>query len=254
MSVREFTKSGTFVAVVFALVVVLLPFGLEEIGETTGLFKFPVRKTISGWFSPPAAEKRGGDTFKPVDWERYRHDLEEFTKWADERRIVMIKLPTEPIVIRVVEEVEKPKRRMWPVPVSGCTAGNPVTGTKGYVFISNCENMFREGSVLKPTEELCGYEIVSVGERTVWFRAVFNDDDSPMGIMRFPEFTRVDGERLVLGRSEYVAGDAFQLPSGGWLKLESFMPPDGTVFKILDERKRVVATILCKVIGEKGGK
>jgi hypothetical protein len=38
------------------------------------------------------------------------------------------------------------------------------------------------------------------------------------------------------------------------MMVDSFVPPDGTVFKILEERRRVVATILCVVIGEKGGK
>ena len=37
MSIKEFTKSGTFVLVVLGLVVLLLPFGIEQIGEATDL-------------------------------------------------------------------------------------------------------------------------------------------------------------------------------------------------------------------------
>ncbi len=254
MGVREFTKSGAFVAIVFALVVLLAPFGLEEIGNTTGAFKFPVKKTISGWFSGPASAKRGGEQVKAVDWDRYRHDLEEFTKWTEERSAIVISLPTEPMVIIVEETVEELTRKMWSVPVASCTAGDSVKGKKGYVFISGFDRMFEEGSFVEPSEELCGYEIVSVGERSVWFRAVFRDGEPPMGIAKFPEFTRVEGASLVRGRRKYFAADAFPLSSGGWLMIDSFMPPDGAVFKILDERKRVVATILCKVIEEKGGK
>ena len=36
--------------------------------------------------------------------------------------------------------------------------------------------------------------------------------------------------------------------------IDSFMPPDGAVFKILDESRGVIASILCIVIGEKGGR
>ena len=49
MSIKEFMKSGTFVLVAFVLVVALVPFAAEQIGETTGLFAFPVRKTLAGW-------------------------------------------------------------------------------------------------------------------------------------------------------------------------------------------------------------
>ena len=50
MGMRDFTKSGAFVAIVFALVAVLLPFAIEQVGETTGLFRFQAKKTIAGWF------------------------------------------------------------------------------------------------------------------------------------------------------------------------------------------------------------
>ena len=82
MGAREFTKSGAFVATVFALVVVLVPFALEQIGEATGLFEFRVAKTVSSWFSGPKRVNVGGETFKSVDWERYRQDLEKFTEWT----------------------------------------------------------------------------------------------------------------------------------------------------------------------------
>ena len=75
-----------------------------------------------------------------------------------------------------------------------------------------------------------------------------------MGIVKFPEFTRVDGKKLVRGKYKYSEHDAFLLSSGGWLMIDSFMPPDGVVFKILDERRNEQMTLLCVVIGEKGGK
>ncbi len=260
MSIREFTKSGAFVAIVFALVVALVPFGLEEIGETTGFFDFPVTKTIKGWFTSGSNAPRGSLVgSKPVDWERYRQDLEKFTEWVEAQVEAEISLPQPDEDVIEVEEEKKPERRLWIVPVVSCTAGSlaghGVPGTPGYVFISGFDHSFQEGKMIEPSEELCGYEIVCIGERSVWFRAVFESEgDSPMGVVKFPEFTRVEGESLIRGNRKYVTRDAFPLESGGWLMIDSFMPPDGVVFKILDEKRRVVTTILCIVIGEKGGR
>lgn len=254
MGLRDFTKSGAFVAAVFALVVVLVPFGLEQIGEATDLFSFPVSKTVRGWFVRPAAAG-GSDAVKPVDWERYRHDLASFTEWAEGRRVVLVSRP--PVVddvIRLPTE-EKHRRQIWRVPVTSCTAGNPMTGRKGYVFISGFDRRFVEGDMISPTADLCGYEIVFVGDRAVWFRAVFDSDgDKPVGHLKLPELNRLGDECLVIDARKYVARDAFPLESGGWLTIDDFLPPDGVLFKLRDERRDVVASILCIVISEKGGR
>ena len=253
MGFREFTKSGAFVVTVFALVVVLVPFGLEQIGEATDLFSFPVSKTIKGWFAGPVPVPTA--VARPVDWERYRQDLEAFSQWAEERERVVISLPREPEVIHVKESTEEVRRQIWRVPVASCTAGDPTTEKKGYIFISGFDRSFEEGAMVAPSEKKCGYEIVSIGERTVWLRVVMESEgDVPMGVVRLPEFARVEGESLVRNRRRYVVRDAFELASGGWLMLDSFLRPDGAVFKILDENRREVTTLLCVVIDEKGGK
>ena len=82
MSIKEFSKSGTFVIVLLALVVAGLPFALEQIGEATSLFKFPATKTVTRWFSVGSRVPRDR-TATSVDWERNLKDLEEFSKWAD---------------------------------------------------------------------------------------------------------------------------------------------------------------------------
>jgi len=255
MGVREFTKSGAFVAGVFGLVVVLVPFALEQIGAATDLFSFPVTKTIKGWFAGPAPVAAGGTTAKPVDWERYRQDLETFSQWAEVQGAAAISLPREPAVIYVKPAKEEVERQVWAVPVASCTTAEAAKQDRGYVFISGFDRLFREGDVIAPSERQCGYEIVGIGERCVWFRAVFDGtDDKPMGISKFPEFSRAEGDCLIRGNRKYVARDAFALARGGWLMVDSFLPPDCAVFKILDENRRVVASLLCVVIGEKGGK
>lgn len=82
MSIKEFTKSGTFVLLLLAAVVGGLPFALEQIGESTGMFKFPTTKWVKNLFSAkPAADS--AKTMGKVDWNRQLKDLEEFSNWAD---------------------------------------------------------------------------------------------------------------------------------------------------------------------------
>ena len=252
MIIRDITKNGAFVALIFALVVMLVPFGLEQIGETTGMFTFPVKKTIAEWFTKGRQSSRDR-TLATVDWEQYRKALEDFTAWVECLKNADISIPDREVVVIKVEKGVKAERRMWSVPVVSCTPGDPLGRGKGYVFISGCNQRLELGAVIEPSEELCGYEIVSVGERTVWFRAIFDcRENAVMDAVRFPEFTRVDGASLVRRNHRYVADDAFPLASGKRLLIDSFLPPDGAVFKMLDGR-RVVATFLCIVIGEKGG-
>lgn len=255
MSFGEITKSGAFVAIVFVLVVLLVPFGLEQVGETTDFFEFPVTKTIKGWFSSrtPVLRTGGVDAAK-VDWERYRRDLEDFSLWSDDRCVAVIAPPSLEMEVFQVREEKKPELKLWTVPVASCTPAVFAGRAKGYVFISGFNGLFEEGGMIQPSESRCGYEILSVGERTVWFRAVFaREGDVPMGVAKFPEFTRTEGDSLVRGNRRYFPRDAFKLGSGGWLMIDSFIPPDGVVFKILNEHRIEVATILCVVIGAKGG-
>lgn len=82
MSIKEFMKSGTFVLVVFVLVVALVPFAAEQIGETTGLYDFHVTKWVKGLFASKSATGGAKEPAK-VDWERRLSDLEAFSDWAD---------------------------------------------------------------------------------------------------------------------------------------------------------------------------
>lgn len=50
MSIKEFTKSTPFILGAFILVILLMPFALEQIGEVVG-FDFPASKWVKGLFS-----------------------------------------------------------------------------------------------------------------------------------------------------------------------------------------------------------
>lgn len=80
MAGNSFTKSTSFVLIVLALVVVLLPFGLEQIGEVVG-FKFPATKWVKGLFvSKVEKVVLSGEK---VDWDEQLKDLKNFSEWVD---------------------------------------------------------------------------------------------------------------------------------------------------------------------------
>ena len=83
MSIKDFTKSGTFVLSVLLLVVVLLPFAAEQVGETTGLFDFPVTKWVKRLFSASGGRTSSSVSAKSVDWAKQLQDLKDFSDWAD---------------------------------------------------------------------------------------------------------------------------------------------------------------------------
>lgn len=82
MSIKDITKSGTFVIVVLLLVVALLPFAAEQIGETTGFFHLPATKWVKGLFSTSGG-RPSSSAAKSVDWAKHLQDLKDFSDWAD---------------------------------------------------------------------------------------------------------------------------------------------------------------------------
>ncbi len=259
MRISELKKSGAFVVSVFVLVLVLLPFGIEEISDTFDLgFKFSVMDTVAGWFGATPSAGPARAEAKPVDWDAYRRDLEDFSRWAEEQAAAEISPPAnEPEVFEVAGAAETaPTRSLWRVSVTGCSALGAGADERRCVYVAGHGRTYAEGDVIPPSDGLCGYEIIFIGERTVYFRAVFEPDgDVATGRMKLPEFSKIDGEYLINGRRRFVSRDAFRLnETGGYLMIDSVRPPDTVVFKLLDKSYTEVATILCIVIGEKGGR
>lgn len=342
MSIKEFMKSGTFVLVAFVLVVALVPFAAEQIGETTGLFDFPATKWVKGLFaSKPAAT--GTKVPAKVDWERQLSDLEAFSDWADglaEAKISIVR----PEVFQVVRADPNPAtaarfswklqllsdtldvnatqvrkklalmcepeggisgtiasvkaltggekgflvtvdnvrgegkvglsyeglppvyydvklRRLWLVPVASCRSA-----LKGRydsaVFFPGMEKGLPEGSVISPSNDKCGYRVLSISDHCVWFEAFYGsepqDDALPHSI--WPDFSRVDTlaptpppGRLIFGRNRcFWPGDAIKLPnSGSYLMVDDFLAGRAVVFRLLDAAMRPVRELLCVIVREK---
>ena len=342
MSIKEFMKSGTFVLVAFVLVVALVPFAAEQIGETTGLFDFPATKWVKGLFaSKPAAT--GTKVPAKVDWERQLSDLEAFSDWADglaEARISIVR----PEAFQVVRADPNPAtaarfswklqllsdtldvnatqvrkklalmcepeggisgtiasvkaltggekgflvtvdnvrgegkvglsyeglppvyydvklRRLWLVPVASCRSA--MKGRyESAVFFPGMERGLPEGSVISPSNDKCGYRVLSISDHCVWFEAFYGsepqDDTLPHSI--WPDFSRVDTlaptpppGRLIFGRNRcFWPGDAIKLPnSGTYLMVDDFLAGRGAVFRLLDSAMRPVKELLCVIVREK---
>ncbi|MGN0854792.1 MAG: hypothetical protein ACI4R9_04650 [Kiritimatiellia bacterium] len=113
MSVREFTKSSTFVILILLLVALLLPFAAEQIGEATGLWSVHPGKWLSGLFSPSA----GGPAplSRRVDWNKQLGDLATFSDWAAGKSEAKISI-VRPEVFQIVRADPNPataKRFSW---------------------------------------------------------------------------------------------------------------------------------------------
>jgi hypothetical protein len=342
MSIKEFTKSGTFVLAVLALVVVLLPFAAEQIGDATGLFDFPATKWVKGLFSSKSSVISVNDHAK-VDWARQMKDIEEFGKWSEglaeakisivrpevfqmvradpnpatasrfswklqllsdtlevnatqvRKKLTLICEPADKVSGDIVSVKSLPGgekgflvtvdnvrgegkmglsydglppvyydvklRRLWLVPVASCRSA--MKGRyESAVFFPGMERGLPEGSVISPSDDKCGYRILSISDHCVWFEAFYGNepgsDSLPHSI--WPDFSRVDTMaptpppgRLIFGRNRcFWPGDAIKLPnSGSYLMVDDFLAGRGAVFRLLDSAMRPVKELLCVIVREK---
>ena len=342
MSFRDLTKSGPFVLAVLLLVVILVPFGLEQIGETTGLFDFPATKWVKGLFASRSKADAAKDSAK-ANWDKQVKDLEAFSEWAEglaEAKISIVR-PEQFQVVRadpnpatashfswklqllsdsldvnatqvrnklaLICEPEdmvsgriasvKPLaggekgflvtvdgvrgtgkvglsyeglppvyydvklRSMWLVPVASCRS--TMKGRyESAVFFPGMESGLAEGTVISPGEDKCGYRILSISDRCVWFEAFYGneppEDTLPHSI--WPDFSRVDTlsptpppGRLIFGKSRcFWPGDAIKLPnSGSYLMVDDFLAGRAVVFRLLDGAMRPMRELLCVIVREK---
>ena len=341
MSIKELTKSSTFVLSVLILIVALLPFAVEQIGETTG-FKFPATQWVKGLFTSRSA---GGESKAPakVNWEKQLEDLQAFSNWADglaEAKISIIRPEVFQIVradpnpatashfswklqllsdtLEVNAEQVRQKltlicepedkvsgsitsvkslaggekgflvtvdgvrgegkmglsyeglppvyydvklRRLWLVPVASCRSAMK-DRYESAVFFPGMEKGLPEGAIISPSDDKCGYRILSISDYCVWFEAFYGneptEDTLPYGI--WPDFSRVDTMaptpapgRLIFGRNRcFWPGEAIRLPtSGRYLMVDDFLAGRAVVFRLLDAGMRPVRELLCVIVREK---
>lgn len=341
MSIKEFTKSGTFVLIVLALVVVLLPFAAEQVGEATGLFDFPATKWVNGLFASKRAT--GGTRVDAnVDWEKQLKDLKDFSDWAEGLEEAKISI-VRPEVFQIVRADPNPAtashfswklqllsdkletgatqvrsrmklicdpegqvsgtiasvaplkgekgflvtvdgvrgegkiglsyeglppvyydvklRRLWLVPVASCRS--TMKGRyESAVFFPGMSKGLPEGSIISPSNDKCGYRILSISDHCVWFEAFYGnepaEDRLPHSI--WPDFSRVDTMeptpppgRLIFGRSRcFWPGDAIKLPNTGfYLHVDDFLAGRAVVFRLLGPDLKPIRDLVCVIVREK---
>ncbi len=342
MSIKELTKSGTFVLGVLVLVVLLLPFAVEQIGETTDLYSFPVTKRLKGLFSSAPAQK-GANVDAKVDWEALKNGLEGFSTNVEgfvEATISIVR-PEEFQVVRAdsnpvtssrfswkllrlsgdgdvtatqirsklelicapAEKIEgkiaavKPLRggekgflvtvddvsgegkvglsyagqppvyydvklrRMWLVPVASCRSAMK-DRYEAAVYFPGVEKGVSEGTIISPGDEKCGYRILSISDRCVWFEAFYGDEPTQDALPHsiWPDFSRIETMepipppgRLVFGKSRcFWPGDAIKLPNSSfYLMVDDFLDGQAIVFRLLDAAMHPVRELLCVIVREK---
>ena len=88
--IRELMKDWRFAVGVIFLLIVLLPFGVEYIGDTLDLWKFPATATVKGWFT---SEKVKVDAVaQQADWAKQNNDFKEFTGWVSGKSAAKIEI------------------------------------------------------------------------------------------------------------------------------------------------------------------
>ena len=106
MSIKELTKSGGFVLAMLALVVVLLPFAAEQIGDATGLFKLHPTKWAKGLFASKTAKDDSKKGLENIDWDQKRKDIEAFSEWTKDLATAKINI-VRPEVFQIVKNCDK---------------------------------------------------------------------------------------------------------------------------------------------------
>lgn len=342
MSIKDLKNSSAFVLTVLALVVVLMPFAAEHIGEATGLFDFPATKWVKGLFTSKSAGGGSKDAAK-VDWERQVKDFEAFSKWTEglaEAKISIVRPVTFQIVRadpnpatascfswklqlisdsldmnatqvrgklalicepdgKVSGEIASVKplgggekgylvtvdnvrgegkmglsydglppvyydvklRRLWLVPVASCRSAMKDRYDSA-VFFPGMEKGLPEGTVISPSDDKCGYRILSISDHCVWFEAFYGNEPTEQALPQsiWPDFSRVDTMaptpppgRLIFGKNRcFWPGDAIKLPnSGSYLMVDDFLAGRAVVFRLLDSAMRPVRELLCVIVREK---
>ena len=343
MSIKEFTKSGAFVLALLVLVIVGLPFALEQIGDATGFFKLPTTKWVKGLFSSSDRRASTSSVEKSVDWNKQLEELKNFSEWADGREAVKIsivrpevfqieradpnpatashfswklKLLSDTLNVNATQVRKKlalicePKdkvsgdvamvkplgggekgflvtvdkvrgegkmglsyaglppvyydvklRRMWLVPVASCRSAMKDRYDSA-VFFPGMERGLTEGSVISPSNDKCGYRVLSISDHCVWFEAFYGNEPAKDALPHniWPDFSRVDTMaptpppgRLMFGRNRcFWPGDAIKLPtSGAYLLVDDLLAGRAAVFRLLNSEMLPVRDLLCVIVREK---
>lgn len=144
------------------------------------------------------------------DLQAIQRDIEAFNEWLFSEAAepaIRIEIAEEPFEI-VPDSPDKPV--MWPVPIGGTMR----RGEEWHALIDG--HVLIPGSIIPPGNGRCGYQVLSVSRRTVWFAAYYEDEP-----VSFPEtFLRdIEGIRQRM--------EGIPVPDRVELKRDEFVYPGG---------------------------
>lgn len=103
MTIKDLKKNTAFILALIALLLVLLPFGIEQIGDLVG-YQYEAYGWVKKLFKPKSTQS-GGGTAARAEWEKKLKDIEEFSKWTEglaEAKISIVR-PEEFQIVRAMD-------------------------------------------------------------------------------------------------------------------------------------------------------
>lgn len=159
MPSKDFTKSSGFVLAVLGLVVVLVPFAAEQIGETTGLFRFPATQWVKGLFASKSSVAGATQQATKIDWERQLKDIEDFKAWTEglaEAKISIVR-PEEFQIVRSDSNPATKSEFSWKLQLISDTLQTNATQVRNRLVLI-CDPTNEVSGVIKSVKPLGGGE------------------------------------------------------------------------------------------------
>lgn len=153
-------SSGYFVALGLAFVFLIAsPGGREQLSK---IIKFPA----FGTSSQPAQRATRRAARGIEDMAAVRRDVEAFNAWLqNEAEVAKIRIDRGSEAPIIPRNPLSEERGVWRVPVSG------VAFRDGQLEVLLQQHRLRVGDSIAATETRCGYQLISVTRRSIWFAA-----------------------------------------------------------------------------------
>lgn len=171
--------------------------GFDTIGK---LFK------SFSWSSAARQERAAEEASRKLSEELrvLRTDIESFNEWflddegARAGEVIIIRAEN---AITAQTVPTKTRRSLWPVPVNGTMY------TEGAWIAAVGSHVLEVGSIINPSSDLCGYQVISISRNSVWFVPLMEDNmkvDLDLGI-RLPDMMAIhyaEGGKFIPERLE----------------------------------------------------
>lgn len=182
-------NKGHWVALGLSLALLnVSPYGREFWGKLFGRSGGAGRAAVSGQSGTAAAQER-------LDFGALTNDLAAFNEWflSDAQApVAEIRIVRQEEIAAFVSEPGDAVRQLWAVPIGGT-----VKTDSGWAAVMG-PNILTRGTIILPSETLCGYQVLSVSRQCIWLVAFF--DQPPEDELPTLSWPNIEGIRTMPGR------------------------------------------------------